>query len=380
MVWFDMPIFILIVISILALCWFYVWYSFVFLSSFSVAMTSLASSFLVFTFALQIFRWTRRSFFETNPRLLFFTYFMLGLMSHLFCAGIPKDIFFAFSGEDLSLENIRNLNVIVFFLGFVANLWGVKTALSGPIIREAKVPLKNWPGHLSDFRIAQLSDLHIGPMIGVREVRNMVEKVMALNPHVIVITGDIADAIPQDVPLALNELAKLKALCGVFYVSGNHEIYAGLNLWHEAIKKLGFRVLINDGQFIDYESEKIFIGGVPDFSLKRFLPEAGSQPGVAIQNAKSFAGPKILLAHQPKSCFEAAHAGFDLMLSGHTHWGQFFPFSLLVGFFNPYHKGLNLHNDMWVYVNAGTGFWGPPVRLWVPSEITLIRPLASQSV
>ncbi len=367
-----MRVFLAIVITILASCWFYVWYSFVYLSDLYTFAHIGSTVFLLATFILQIMRWTHRSFFETHPRLLFFTYFMLGLMSHLFCAAIPKDIFILIVSS-LTNEEIGSINGIVFILSLAANIWGVKTALAGPIIRDVKVPLANWPKSLTDFRLLQISDLHIGPMIGVNEVRAMVQKVMNANPQLIVITGDIADAVPHEVPEALAELKKLTAPCGVFYVSGNHEIYAGLQLWHEAIRNLGFRVLMNEGEFITYKSERIFIAGVPDFSLKRFA-QTGSQPKVAIAPAKNFVGPKILLAHQPKSCFEAAEAGFDLMLSGHTHWGQFFPFSLVVGFFNPYHKGLNRHQNMWVYVNAGTGFWGPPVRLWVPSEITLIRP------
>lgn len=274
----------------------------------------------------------------------------------------------------MSLENLTLINLGIFLLSLVANIWGVRTARAGPIIRKVELPLANWPKNLDDFRVVQISDLHIGPMIGANEVANMVQKVMNLKPHLIVITGDIADAVPKDVPEALAKLGKLNAPCGVFYVSGNHEIYAGLHLWHEAINNLGFKVLVNAGEFIEYKSERIFIAGVPDFSLTKFYPQIGSQPQLAMQKAKSFLGPKILLAHQPKSCFAAAAAGFDVMLSGHTHWGQFFPFSLIVGLFNPYHKGLNKHGNMWVYVNAGTGFWGPPVRLWVPSEITLIVP------
>ncbi len=214
----------------------------------------------------------------------------------------------------------------------------------------------------------QISDLHVSAMIKAKTVQKIVEQVLSLDPDLIAITGDIADGFPHELKADLEPLRKLKCRYGVFYVSGNHETYYNLQAWHEKMKELGFHVLNNSGQFIELSNEKIYVAGVPDFSTR-----AMSNPELAIAAAKTFSGPKILLAHQPKSYLAAAKAGFDLMLSGHTHWGQFFPFSMVVGFFNPYAKGLHRHENLWIYTNAGTGFWGPPVRLWVPAEITLLN-------
>lgn len=315
------------------------------------------------TFFLQIFRWRLRRFFEQHISLLFINYFIFAFMTFLFFAAIPKDIFFAFFGDHFTLKNISQINAIIVLLSSLGILWGIRTALSGPIVRKVHVPLLN-----EDFRIAQISDLHVSTMIKAKTVQKIVDQVSSLNPDLIAITGDIADGFPNELKPDLEPLRNLKSRYGVFYVSGNHETYYNLQAWHEKMHELGFNVLNNSGKFINLKSEKLFIAGVPDFSTR-----AMSNPEAAISGAKHFLGPKILLAHQPKSYLAAAKAGFDLMLSGHTHWGQFFPFSLVVGFFNPYHKGLNRHENLWIYTNAGTGFWGPPVRLWVPAEITQIE-------
>ena len=283
-------------------------------------------------------------------------------MTFLLFAAIPKDIFFAFT-DTFTLKNVRQINITIVVLSILGILWGVRTALWGPLVRKIHVPLLN-----EDFRIVQISDLHVSAMIRAKRVEKIVLQVLSLNPDLIAITGDIADGFPNDLRIDLEPLRKLNARYGVFYVSGNHETYYNLNAWYEKMLELGFNVLINSGQFIELSTERIFIAGVPDFSTRE-----QSSPGLAITPAKNFSGPKILLAHQPKSYLAAAKAGFDLMLSGHTHWGQFFPFSLVVGFFNPYCKGLNRHENLWIYTNAGTGFWGPPVRLWVPAEITQIE-------
>jgi uncharacterized protein len=174
----------------------------------------------------------------------------------------------------------------------------------------------------------------------------------------------------QDSIEDLEPLRKLHAKHGVYYVTGNHEYYWKGQEWIDKVKELGFTVFHNDGKTITLPEKDIWLAGVPDHTCSRFYPGQVSDPLLAMQSNPNASAAKILLAHQPKSCFGAQEAGFEFMLCGHTHWGQFFPVSLLVGLFNPYHKGLNLHKNMWVYVNAGTGFWGPPLRLGVPSEIT----------
>jgi uncharacterized protein len=131
--------------------------------------------------------------------------------------------------------------------------------------------------------------------------------------------------------------------------------------------------LQNEHRSVSVGKAKLLIGGIRDYACQRVRPDHTSDPKEAVKGA-GVSDFKILLAHQPKSCFAAFEAGFDLMLSGHTHSGQFFPNNFITKIVHPYHRGLNLHeNKMWVYVNSGTGYWGPPLRLGIPSELTLLK-------
>jgi predicted MPP superfamily phosphohydrolase len=117
----------------------------------------------------------------------------------------------------------------------------------------------------------------------------------------------------------------------------------------------------------------LVLAGVTDFSAHHFNPEQRSDPVAALFGAPADAAVKILMAHQPRSAAAAAQAGFDLQLSGHTHGGQFWPWNLFVRLQQPFTAGLHRLNHLWVYINRGTGYWGPPNRFGIPSEITLIR-------
>jgi len=157
----------------------------------------------------------------------------------------------------------------------------------------------------------------------------------------------------------------------VYFVTGNHEYYWNAPAWSAEMRRLGARVLDNEHVVLQRGAGHLVLAGVPDYST-RHLPEGQrSDPARALRGAPADA-VKILLAHQPASYADAQAAGFDLQLSGHTHGGQYFPFSQLIRFFQRYYKGLNRHGGLWVYVNRGTGYWGPPLRAGVPAEITLL--------
>jgi hypothetical protein len=159
---------------------------------------------------------------------------------------------------------------------------------------------------------------------------------------------------------------------GNYFVTGNHEYYSGVMEWIEQIRRLGFSVLINEHRIITREKRKMLLAGVTDYREGRMLPGHQSDPHKAMKAAPK-TDVKILLAHQPKNIFDAARAGYDLQISGHTHGGQFFPWNLLVGFSQPYVSGLHTHQNTRIYVSRGTGYWGPPLRVGSPSEITLIK-------
>lgn len=248
---------------------------------------------------------------------------------------------------------------------------GVWQARSGPRVRTVEIPLATLPARFDGFKIVQISDLHVGSTIGRGYVRNVVKMANALAPDLIALTGDFADGKAADVADEIAPLADLRAPEGLFFVTGNHEYFWDAAAWMAVFRKLGARVLINEHALIRRGSDAVVLAGVTDYSTRSFGPPHGSDPAAALAGAPQ-ATAKILLAHQPASCEAASAVGFDLQLSGHTHSGQYFPFNLMIGFFQRYYRGLNRHGDMWVYVNRGTGYWGPPLRAGVPSEITLL--------
>jgi predicted MPP superfamily phosphohydrolase len=294
-------------------------------------------------------------------------------MAQLFMATLLKDALllaapFTVYYEYLhSLEGRRVVSAATFGLTLLVNLWGIVTALAGPRIRTVSIKLPRWPAGAPPFRIAQISDLHVGQIIQKPYVEKVVAKVNQLSADAIAITGDLGDAFPDSIRADLAPLGELKSREGTFYVLGNHEYYWNAPAWVKIGRQLGFEVLVNEGKMVG----PLWLGGVTDISASGIVAGHRSDPQKALPPSGN--PPKVLLAHQPKSVFAAASAGFDLMLSGHTHNGQFFPFNLLVGRFNPYSHGLHEHGALQVYVNVGTGFWGPPLRSFVPAEITLLK-------
>jgi predicted MPP superfamily phosphohydrolase len=249
---------------------------------------------------------------------------------------------------------------------------------TGPAeIEEVPVRLARLPRALSGFTIAQVSDLHVGPTIREREVRRMVEQVNALRPDAIAITGDLVDGSTAELGAIVGHLGKLVAPHGVFFVTGNHEYYSGAEAWMTFLEGLGIRVLRNQRVALGDASPggaSFDLAGVNDWS-------AGQRgPAVHADLAAALAGrdPQrslVLLAHQPRldQVGAAVKAGVELQLSGHTHGGQLFPWTLAVRAVFPYVKGLHRHveggQEGQVYVHRGTGYWGPPMRLGSPPEI-----------
>ena len=260
---------------------------------------------------------------------------------------------------------------IVLALSTVSSLAGLAVIRKGPQIKEVTIPISTLPSGFPGIKIVQISDLHVGALITRTEVEFVVDEVLKQKPDVIVVTGDLADGTVELLRNSLAPLSRLKAPLGTFYVTGNHEYYWGAELWLKFARDIGWTPLLNENRTIEIAGVPLLMAGVTDTSGENFFASHRSDPvAAAIHSGKVAA--KILLAHRPSSCFGASQAGFDLQLSGHTHGGQFFPWSLFVPLANPYVRGLNLHEKMWVYVNQGTGYWGPPNRLGYPSEITVV--------
>ncbi len=240
-------------------------------------------------------------------------------------------------------------------------------------VREVDVPIAGLPAALHGFTIAQITDLHVGPTIRGGRIARIVERVNALQADVVAITGDLVDGPVRELSPHVAPLAGLRARHGSYFVTGNHEYYAGAAPWIAEVRGLGIRVLMNEHVVIDHGGSALVLAGVADWSAHHFEPSHRSDPAGAIAGAPAHAGARVLLAHQPRTATAAAAAGFDLQISGHTHGGQFFPWIWFVRLQQPFIAGLHRVGQLWVYVSRGTGYWGPPKRVGAPAEITRLR-------
>ncbi len=247
---------------------------------------------------------------------------------------------------------------------------GLERALAGPRVKEVRVRARGLAAGLRGLRIVQISDLHAGPTIRREAVARVVERVMALSPDLIAVTGDLADGDARRLAAQVEPLSGLRAPLGVYYVPGNHEYYWNAPAWIEKARALGFTPLINESCVVERAGARLLVAGVPDESGAAFVP--GHEPDHAKAVGRESADFRLLLAHRPDGAAAASRAGFDLQLSGHTHGGQFFPASLFIGFFHKHARGLSREADLTLYVNSGTGYWGPAHRFAVPAEITLL--------
>jgi predicted MPP superfamily phosphohydrolase len=254
---------------------------------------------------------------------------------------------------------------------------GALAALRGPYVRRVDIPVEGLAPDLDGFRIVQISDLHAGPTMRLAYVQRVVDMTKELAPDLIALTGDIVDG---SVPRLAPHVAPLAALASgdrAFFVLGNHDYYSGAAPWTAHFEAMGFRVLRNAHVTIARGAARLLIGGVIDFAARMSDPDARPRPDLATDGDARPAF-RLLLAHNPKIAPLAEQAGFDLQLSGHTHAGQFFPWTFVIHLVHgPHAAGLSRRGRLWVYVSAGTGTWGPPVRLGTRPELTLLRLVAA---
>lgn len=242
---------------------------------------------------------------------------------------------------------------------------GTYGVLRGPRVLEVEVPLAELPAEAAGFRLAVVSDTHIGPALAAGFTRTVVDTVNGTNPDAIVVVGDLVDGDVDDLRPDVAPFADLRAPHGVYFVTGNHEYISGAQQWVDYLPELGMRVLLN---------ERV---ALPGFDLAGVNDLAGEDEGNGPDLAKALAGrdparPVVLLAHQPAFIEEARAHGVDLQISGHTHGGQVFPGNLLARLANPTLAGLERYGDTQLYVTRGAGAWGPPVRTAAPSDVTVL--------
>lgn len=305
-------------------------------------------------------------------------YTLFGFVFIVFCLLMLRDIiWYAIYGSarlagidswSLNPKNISVLghaNLIVLLLGALLSVYAIYQGVKIPDVNYITVEHQFLNKNL---RIVQLTDTHIDRTTPLSRVRKIVEKVNSLNPDIIVLTGDIFD----DDATVLNDhlaiMANLSAPYGIYASMGNHEFYNGFYSWLYQYEKLGFKVLVNHGETV---AGDIFIAGVPDAYA------ACSHPDLNINLSRTLDGShmkqfRLLLSHTPEIVNSISSFNFQLMLSGHTHGGQIFPFHLFVKKANKFLSGDYDVNGIKLHVSPGAGTWGPSMRLLAPSEIAVI--------
>ena len=257
-------------------------------------------------------------------------------------------------------------------LGLALSGWGVWSAVRPVEVKRVPVRLKKLPESLGGIRLVQLSDMHVGLTIGRDFVEDVVRKVNALEPDIVAITGDLIDGSVQDLGPAVAPLGDIDASLGTYFVTGNHEYYSGADSWLGFLDSIGIRALRNERVELEKDGEVIHVAGVDDWTAHQFGNGHGADVARAMEGRDS-SKPVVLLAHQPVQFDEAREHGVDLQISGHTHGGQIFPFGVLTRLVQPFLSGLHRRGDSQIYVSSGTGYWGPPMRIAAPAEITLIE-------
>lgn len=298
----------------------------------------------------------------------------MGFWGTYILIAIPIDIvaiIYSFFNHGVSFLT-PNAHWGIFLLSIAMTSLGLLSVVRGPKVLKVDIPNPDLPDGLKDLKIAQISDLHIGPTIQGRYVRRVVAQTNALDADIIVITGDLVDAHTESIKMHLQPLADLKSHYGVYYVTGNHEYYWGIESLLGELEKVGLIILENNNRVIDINGSQLMIAGIPD----PMAIQLGKHHKPDVKKARLTPAKtdfNILLTHRPDPYLLAEEQGFHLQFSGHTHAGQFFPFSLLIPLAHKYYRGLNRIGKMWLYVNPGTGYWGPANRFGVTSEITLAK-------
>ncbi|WP_405822562.1 metallophosphoesterase [Streptomyces sp. NBC_00838] len=248
--------------------------------------------------------------------------------------------------------------------------YGTSNVLRGPSVKRVTVPLAKLPRAAHGYRIAVVSDIHLGPLLGRAHAQRIVDTINSTSPDLVAVVGDMVDGTVADLGPAAEPLAGLRAKDGSYFVTGNHEYFGDAGEWVDLVRELGLHPL---------ENARVEIAG---FDLAGVNDIAGEEEGAGPDFQKALGGrdparASVLLAHQPVVIHDAVKHGVDLQLSGHTHGGQMWPVNYIAQAANPTLAGLEQYGDTSLYVTRGAGAWGPPVRVGAPADITVVQ-LASR--
>ncbi|MDJ0464079.1 metallophosphoesterase [Streptomyces sp. H27-C3] len=250
--------------------------------------------------------------------------------------------------------------------------YGTYGVLRGPRVKRVTVPLAKLARGAHGFRIAVVSDVHLGPVLGRAHTQRIVDTINATQPDLVAVVGDLVDGSVADLGSAAEPLAGLKSRHGTYFVTGNHEYFSGAGEWVDHVRELGMRPLEND---------RVEIAG---FDLAGVNDIAGESEGqgpdfVRALGDRDRSRASVLLAHQPVVIHDAVRYDVGLQLSGHTHGGQLWPGPLIAAQANPTLAGLERYGDTQLYVSRGAGAWGPPVRVGADSDITVVELASKQA-
>lgn len=244
--------------------------------------------------------------------------------------------------------------------------YGTYGVMRGPRVKRVQVPLAKLPRAAHGFRIAVVSDVHLGPILGRAHTTRIVDTINRTQPDLIAVVGDLVDGSVHDLGRAAEPLRGLRARHGSYFVTGNHEYFSGAQQWIDHVRELGLTPLENARRALPYFD----LAGVNDIAGE----SEGNGPdfGAALGD-RDRSRTAVLLAHQPVVIDDAVRHGVDLQLSGHTHGGQLWPGNYVAELANPTVAGLERYGDTQLYVSRGAGAWGPPVRVGAPSDITVVE-------
>ncbi|MEO8703942.1 MAG: metallophosphoesterase [Kofleriaceae bacterium] len=347
-----------IAMTILGSAHYYVWWRFVAATDLpapwriagTIAIITLAPSLPVATMILRRFpRATARPY-------IWVAYTWFGFAVYLLLAAAVTHLACAVAGVEPRPAAIAGIAAAAATV-----VYGLVHVARGPIVRRVRVPLAKLPASAEGYTIVQLTDVHIGPILGERFAAALVDQVNALAADLIVITGDLVDGHLHELRQHVEPLRRLHARDGVYAVTGNHEYYWNASAWLEHLRSLGVQILRNEHVTIRDAFE---LAGVDDSTATEDVPRALANRDTRL--------PVVLLAHHPRTIARAVTGGVDLQLSGHTHGGQLLPLGWLSRLFDPHIKGLARFGESWLYVSEDTGFWGPPMRVGTSCEIALV--------
>lgn len=326
---------------------------------FFAGMALLALSFIGSTFLVHYTdNFFARSFY-------FFSGVWVGVLTNLCLASLVSWIFYgAFHSISFAL-NSKIVFLLAYFLALVVSVWGIWNVYN-PVVKRVDVQIEGLPENWKGKTIVQLSDVHLGNVLGAKYMEKLARRVDELGPEAVFLTGDIFDGVGSDLERFIMPIDHMEAPEGIYFVTGNHETYLGVDTVYKALKKSKVRVLKDE--VVESNGVNIFGVSYPERN------ESKNVGGIIMQNREAISEkPTILLKHDPTLIEQAKEAGVDLQLSGHTHHGQLFPFNLITrAIFRGFDFGLHKIGNFSIYTSSGAGVWGPTMRTSSRGEIVAI--------